>query len=109
MSDLRIRGRSLPVRRATALGTVLAGLLLILGGGTFLGEEGPASDDSRIPLIGRTTSICTSPAPPSGEPRGKTEVSVVSVREVPDQTGLLTGSTLQSKPVDLKLTAPGKG
>jgi hypothetical protein len=109
MSDLRTGEGSLRGRRAVAFGAVLAGLLLILGGGTFLGEEGPASDGSRIPLIGRTTTICTNPAPPSGEPRGKTEVSAVSIREVPDRTGLLTGSTLRSKPLELKLTAPGKG
>ena len=109
MSHPRLRGLSLPGRRATALGAVLVGLLLILGGGTFLGAEGPGSDASRVPLIGRTTTICTTSAPPSGEPAGKTEVSAVSIREVSDRTGLLTGSTLKAKPLELKLTSPGKG
>jgi hypothetical protein len=106
MSDLRVRGLTLPWRRAIALGTVLVGLLFILGGGTLVGQERPASNAGRTPLVGRTTTICTTS---SGEPAGKTEVSAVSVRETPGRTGLLTGSTLKSKPSELKLTEPGKG
>jgi hypothetical protein len=109
MPDPRLRGLSLPRRRAIALGAVLVGLLLILGGGTLLGQGGSTSHASRIPLVGRTTTICTTSAPPSGEPAGKTEVSAVSIREAPGRTGLLTASTLNSKPTDLKLTEPGKG
>ena len=45
----------------------------------------------------------------AAKPAGKTEVSAVSVREAPDRAGLLTGSTLKSKPSELKLTEPGKG
>ena len=109
MSDLRIRGLTLPRRRAVALGAALVGVLLILGGGTLLGQERSASDANRTPLVGRTTTICTTSAPPSGEPAGKTEISAISVREAPGRTGLLTGSTLKSKPLELKLTEPGKG
>jgi hypothetical protein len=85
------------------------GLLVILGGGTLLGQGGSASHASRVPLIGRTTMICTSSARPSGELAGKTEVSAVSIREAPGRTGSLTASTLKSKPTNLKLTEPGKG
>lgn len=109
MSDLRRRGLTLTGRRAIVLGAVLVGLLLIVGGGTLLGQEGPASHAGRTPLVGRTTTICTTSAPPSGEPAGKTEVSAISVREVPGRAGLLTGSTLKSEPSELKLTEPGKG
>jgi hypothetical protein len=109
MSDLRVRGLSVPRRRATALVAVLVGLLLIVGGGTLLGQGGSASHASRVPLVGRTTTICTTSATPSGEPAGKTQVSAVSIREAPGRTGLLTASTLKSKPSELKLTEPGKG
>ena len=109
MSDLRVRGLSVPRRRATALVAVLVGLLLILGGGTLLGQAGSASHASRVPLVGRTTTICTTSATLSGEPAGKTQVSAVSIREAPGRTGLLTASTLKSKPSELKLTEPGKG
>jgi Family of unknown function (DUF5719) len=109
MSDLRIRGLTLPRRRVIALGAVLVALLFIVGGGTLLGQERAASNAGRTPLVGRTTTICTTSAAPSGEPAGKTEVSAVSVREAPGRTGLLTGSTIKSKPSELKLTEPGKG
>jgi hypothetical protein len=109
MSDFRIRGLTLPRRRVIALGAVLVALLFIVGGGTLLGQERAASNAGRTPLVGRTTTICTTSAAPSGEPAGKTEISAVSVREAPGRTGLLTGSTIKSKPSELKLTEPGKG
>jgi hypothetical protein len=91
-----------------ALAGGLMGLLLILGGGTLLGQGGSASHASRLALVGRTTTICTTSAP-SGKPAGKTEVSAVSIREAPRRTGSLTAATLKSKPWELKLTEPGKG
>ena len=109
MSDLRVRGLSVPGRRATALGAVLVGLLLILGEGRYSARLDPRPMPVVVPLVGRTTTICTTSAPPSGEPAGKTEVSAVSIREAPGRTGLLTASTLKSKPSELKLTEPGKG
>jgi hypothetical protein len=109
MSNLRLRGLTLRGRRATALGAALVGVLLILGGGTLLSPAGSASHASGTPLVGRTTTICTTSAAPSGEPAGKTEVSAISIREAAGRAGLLTGSTLKSKPLELKLTEPGKG
>jgi Family of unknown function (DUF5719) len=109
MSDLRLRGLTLPARRATALGAVLLVVLLLLGGGTLLAAEAPELNANHTPLVGRTTTICTTSAPPSGEPAGKTEVSAVAVREAADRSGLLTGSTLASMPAKLKVTKQGKG
>ena len=110
MSDLRLRKLTMPGRRATALGAVILGLLLIIGAGTLLGAEGPTSHASRTPLVGRTTSICTTSAQPGGEPPGKTEVSAVSIQqEPPGRAGVLTASTLTSKPSGLKITQVGTG
>ncbi|HMI35859.1 MAG TPA: DUF5719 family protein, partial [Propionibacteriaceae bacterium] len=109
MFDLQRRRTTLPGRRATALGVVVLALLLIITVGTLLGEEGPTSHASRIPLVGRTTTICTTSPPPSGEAAGRTEVWAASIPEAPDRTGLLSGSTLKSKPAELKITQPGKG
>ena len=105
MSDLQLRRLSLPGRRMTALIAVLVGLLLILGAGTVLGHQGGASDAGRIPLVGRTTTICTTSAPPNGKPAEKTQVSAVSVREAPNRAGLLTGSTLKSKRAGTQMLA----
>jgi uncharacterized protein DUF5719 len=109
MSDLRLGKPTRPGRRALALSAALCGVLLLLGGGTLFRPEPPAFNGNRAPLVGRTTTICTTSAPRKGEPSGKTEVSAVAIREGSDRSGLLTGSTLSSKPAGLKITQQGKG
>ncbi|HEY6684521.1 MAG TPA: hypothetical protein VI030_16185, partial [Propionibacteriaceae bacterium] len=108
MSDLRLRGVTLSGRRAIALGAACVALLVILGGGTLLRAEAPASQATHSPQVGRTTMICTT-SPQSGEAGGKTEVSAVAIREAPDRSGSLSASTLDTKSVGLKLSEPGKG
>ncbi len=81
MSDIRVRGVTLSGRRAIALGVAFVALLLILGGGTLLRAEAPASQPTHSPQVGRTTMICTTSAPLSAEARVKTEVSAVAIRE----------------------------
>ena len=49
-------------RRAIALGVAFVALLLILGGGTLLRAEAPASQATHSPQVGRTTMICTTSA-----------------------------------------------
>ena len=111
MSDLRAPGVTLSGRRAIALGVAFVALLLILGGGTLLRAEAPASQATHSPQVGRTTMICTTSTPLSAEARVKTEVSAVAIREAPDRPGSLSASTLAAKPVELKLklTETGKG
>jgi len=109
MSDLRAPGVTFSGRRAIALGLASVALLLILGGGTLLRAEAPAAQAIHSPQVGRTTMICTTSAPLSATARAKTEVSAVAIREAPDRPGSLSGSTLDAKPVKLKLSEPGKG
>ena len=109
MSDLREPGVTPSGRRAIALGVALVALLLILGGGTLLRAEAPASPATHSPQVGRTTMICTTSAPLSTTARARTEVSAVAIREAPDRPGSLSGSTLDTKSVKLKLSEPGKG
>jgi hypothetical protein len=109
MSDLRQRAFTSPGRRAAALGAALGAVLLLVGGGMFFGQEAPASNANRMPLVGRTTTVCTTSVAQRGAPAEKTEVSAVAVREAPDRSGLLTGSTLSSEPTELKITQQGKG
>jgi hypothetical protein len=89
----------------------LVAVLLVLGGGTLLRAEAPASQATRNPLVGRTTMICTTSTAPSGETVGKTEteISAVAMREASDRSGMLSASTLAGKSVELKITQPGKG
>jgi Family of unknown function (DUF5719) len=109
MSDLRAPGVTFSGRRAIALGVAFVALLLILGGGTLLRAEAPASQATRSPQVGRTTMICTTSAPLSATARARTEVSAVAIREAPDRPGSLSASTLDTKSVKLKLNEPGKG
>jgi hypothetical protein len=107
MSDLRLRDVTLSGRRAIVLGAVFVALLVILGGGTLLRAAAPASQATYSPQVGRTTMICTATPPRSG--RAKSEVSAVALRQAPDRSGSLSASTLDTKPVALKLSEPGKG
>ena len=109
MSDLREAGVTPSGRRAIALGVAFVALLLILGGGTLLRAEAPASPATHSPQVGRTTMICTTSAPLSAAARARTEVSAVAIREAPDRPGSLSASTLDTKSVKLKLSEPGKG
>ena len=109
MTDLREAGVTPSGRRAIALGVAFVALLLILGGGTLLRAEAPASQAAHSPQVGRTTMICTTSAPLSAAARARTEVSAVAIREAPDRPGSLSGSTLDTKSVKLKLSEPGKG
>jgi hypothetical protein len=109
MSDLRLRVSSLPGRRALVLAIALVSVLLLLAGGTLFGSEAPASNANRIPLVGRTTTICSDSDSSGGEAARATEVAAVAIREAPDRSGSLTASTLQSKPVDLKIGQQGRG
>lgn len=107
MSDLRLRDVTLSGRRAIVLGAALLALLVILGGGTLLRAEAPALQASYSPQVGRTTMICTATPPLSG--RTKSEVSAVALRQESDRSGSLSASRLDTKPVALKLSEPGKG
>ena len=107
MSDLRLRDVTLSGRRAIVLGAALLALLVILGGGTLLRAEAPALQASYSPQVGRTTMICTATPPLSG--RTKSEVSAVALRQEPDRSGSLSASRLDTKPIALKLSEPGKG
>jgi hypothetical protein len=109
MADLRLRVSSLPGRRALILGTALVAVLLLLAAGTLFGSEAPASNANRVPLVGRTTTICSDSDSSGGEAARATEVAAVAIRETPHRSGSLTASTLQSKPVDLKISEQGKG
>jgi Family of unknown function (DUF5719) len=109
MPDLRHRALTSPGRRAVALGAALGAVVLLVGGGMLFGQEAPASNANRTPLVGRTTTVCTTSVAQKGAPAEKTEVSAVAAHEVPDRSGVLTGSTLSSKPTELKITQQGKG
>ena len=108
MADLNIRGARPGTRRIVALGSVLAGLLLIGGGGTLVTAQAPEREQSRAPLVGRTTTICTV-APPAEGAAPTTEVAAVVTRQAPGREGRLTVTALDGPQAEVTITEQGKG
>ena len=108
MADLTIRSARPGTRRSIALGAVLAGLLLIGGGGTLVTAQAPEFRQSRVPLVGRTTTICTV-APPAEGDSSTTEVAAVATRQAPGREGQLTATTLGAEEAQATITDQGKG
>lgn len=120
------RGRGTALARAVALLLVLAGLALVVGGGTRLPIQQAREQQARRPLVGATSSVC--PVPPeagSGESPGPTgdpgatgepattgdpasTVTAVAASTVAGGTGRLTGTPLGAADAALELTRPGQ-
>jgi hypothetical protein len=128
-----------PRRRIAAVLAGVAGVVLIGGGGALLTPQAPSVPAARVPLVGRTTLICTptvpadttpsaSPGPsdssspadspsPSAEPSSPspspnaatTTVSAVTVTQPGGRTGTLTVTPLGSPKAALTVEQPGKG
>ncbi|HLL62468.1 MAG TPA: DUF5719 family protein [Propionibacteriaceae bacterium] len=82
------------------------GLGLIGIGGTVVDAAEPRFRPSRIPLVGRTTTICTVTAPTSGDPT--TRVAAVVSRQAPGRAGELTGTPLAGGKPSLTIKEQGK-
>jgi len=107
MSDLRIGGGGPARRRLLIVAAILAGLLAIGVGGTLVNAAEPTFRPTRIPLVGRTTSICTI-TEPAGDTGSAQVVAVVS-RQAPGREGRLTGTPLGAQKPTLTITEQGKG
>jgi hypothetical protein len=84
----------------------LLGLLAVGVGGTIVNAADPAFRPTRIPLVGRTTTICnvTKPAGDGAPAR----VAAVVTRQAPGREGQLTGTPLGGKEPSLTITEQGK-
>ena len=108
MSDYLTRGSRHPGgRRVVAVLGVLLGLTLIVAGGTLLTAQVPTFQASRIPLVGRTTTICSVTAPEGGDPATAT-VSAAATRQAPGRIGRLTATVLGERAPALSITEQGK-
>lgn len=105
-------GRRPVLRRLVVLGLAVVALVLIVGGGSWIQPQQTAAPPSRVPLVGRTSSICsvaTVDDAAAGDPRATTSVSAVAVRALPDREGTLTGTALDSEEPQLEVSQQGKG
>lgn len=111
MSDLQIRGSGPNRRRIVTLAAAAISLGLIGLGGAVVNAAEPTFQASRIPLVGRTTTICTVPPAPEGEtaqgPPTATVTAVVS-RQAPGRAGELTATPLAADKPAVTITEQGK-
>lgn len=78
------------LRRGLTVALALAAVALIGVAGTLLPPQPPPFHQSRAPLVGRTSTVCTtSPAPDAAA-----TLSAVAIRNAPGREGSLTGTEL---------------
>ncbi len=106
MADLNVGGDGPHRRRILTLAAAAVGLALIGIGGTVVGAAEPPFRPSRIPLVGRTTTICTVTPPPSGDATARVAAAVS--RQAPGREGELTGTPLAGGKPSLTITEQGK-
>jgi hypothetical protein len=106
MSDLNLGPDRPNRRRVLTVVAAAVGLGLIGIGGTVVDAAEPPFRPSRIPVVGRTTTICTATAPPGGQPT--TRVAAVVSRQAPGREGALTATPLAGGESSLTITEQGK-
>ena len=96
-------------RRGRGALTVLLALLavgaLVVGGSRLEAQPGTFRP-APIPVVGRTSTVCTAgPAVPGST----TSIGGVVIRQAPGRDGALTGTAVGGGPASLSLTEQGKG
>ena len=109
MSNLGVGSGGRNRRRIVTLVAAAMGLGLIGVGGTLVDAAEPTFRPSRIPLVGRTSTICPSTPPASADQRATARVAAVVSRQAPGREGKLTGTPLAGGQTDLTITEQGKG
>lgn len=111
MADLKL-GAGPTRRRIVVLGAAAASLALIGVGGTLVNAAEPTFRAERIPLVGRTTTICTVTTAGEGRdapPPAETVVAAAVSRQAPGREGKLVGTPLGGGKPSLTLTEQGAG
>jgi hypothetical protein len=106
MSVLRIPGGGPVRRRIVTVAAALVGLLVVGIGGTVVDAADPTFRPTRIPLVGRTTTVCSVTEPAGGSATAR--VAAVVSRQAPGREGRLTGTPLGAKKASLTITEQGK-
>ena len=92
MSPSARRTSAGPLRRVLTVGVALVAVALVAVGGTLVRPQAAPFKPSQSPLVGRTTTVCTtSPATDA-----TATVSAVAVRKAPGREGTLTGTAIGS-------------
>lgn len=89
-----------------AVAAAVAALVLLVGGGTSVPAQRATFVPDRIPVVGRTATVCTVAPPTDGS---TTTLSTVAMRKAPGREGTLTGTPLGGDSPTLTLTEQGRG
>jgi hypothetical protein len=93
------------LRRLLTVGIALVAVALVAVGGTLVRPEAAPFTPSQSPLVGRTTTVCTtSPATDA-----TATISAVAVRKAPGREGTLTGTAIGSSTPLLTVDRQGFG
>jgi hypothetical protein len=106
MTALRIPGSGPARRRVITVAAALVGLLAVGVGGSVVNAADPTFRPTRIPLVGRTTTVCSVTAPAGGS--ATAQVAAVVSRQAPGREGQLTGTPLGADKASLTITEQGK-
>jgi hypothetical protein len=106
MSELRIPGGGLVTRRILIVAAALLGLVVVGVGGTVVNAADPTFRPTRIPSVGRTTTVCNVTEPASGASPAR--VAAVVTRQAPGREGQLSAIPLGGTKPSLTITEQGK-
>lgn len=104
----RLEPPARPRRARSVLSVLLAllGVAAVVAGGALLPAESVTFRPTPLPLVGRTSTVCTLPAP---APKVSVSVAAVVVRRAPGRDGSLTATTLGQTAPSVTLTDQGVG
>lgn len=78
------------LRRILTVGIAVAAVALVVVGGTALAPQAAPYRASQVPVVGRTTTVCTT----SPDPAATATISAVAIRKAPGREGILTGTAI---------------
>jgi hypothetical protein len=97
--------RSGALRRILTVAVAVVAVALVVFGGTVLRPQAAPHRPSQVPLVGRTTTVCTTS--PTGD--ATATVSAVAMRKAPGRQGILTGTAVGSSTPLLTVDRQGFG
>jgi hypothetical protein len=105
MSAATRRAAAGPLRRVLTVGVAVLAVALVAVGGSLVPPEPPPFTATQSPLVGRTTTVCTtSPAADASA-----TISAVAVRKAPGREGTLTATAIGATAPLLKVDKQGFG
>lgn len=93
------------LRRAVTVALAVLAVTVVIGAGTVLRPQAAPFRQTQAPLVGRTTTVCTT-SPATG---ATATVSAVAVRKAPGREGTLTGTPIGSASPLLSVDRQGFG